>query len=145
MSRPQHTPFNAKAKSSDRGMRSGPVVNIKVGDNVIPVLTSPIDGDPTVDGTDNFGATTSKAGGRFYHAVTANAGSLTKEEVVSAVQTGASAILASGSMAVTASGALVNATAITGLTTATNYELFYVHVDVAGNMSAVVTVALLTL
>lgn len=126
----------------DQAAASGPK---SAGDNVVPVLTSAIDGDPTADGTDNFGATTSKAGGRFYHAVTADGGSLTKAEVVSATQSGASAILASGSMVVGALGAIVNTTAITGLVTATNYELFYVHVDAVGNMSAVVTVALLTL
>ena len=117
---------------------------LSAGDNVLPVLTSAIDGDPTSDGTDNFGATTSKAGGRFYHAVTANAGSLTKAEVVAATQSGASAILASGSMAVGAAGALVNTTAITGLSPSTDYELFYVHVDANGNMSAVATVGLTT-
>ena len=113
------------------------------GDNVAPVLSSPDNGTETVDGTTNFGATTTKGGGGFYWAVTTDAGTATVEQIV--LGTGGNIIAdKAGRVNVTAPG-VVTVAAVTGLSSATAYELFFVHVDSGGNRSASSTVGFTTL
>lgn len=113
------------------------------GDTVAPILSSPDNGTETADGTTNFGATTNKGGGGLYWAVTTDNGSATVAQIV--LGSGGNIIAGkAGRVSIGDPGAILVA-AVTGLTTATNYELFFVHVDERGNRSDSVTVGFLTL
>lgn len=122
----------------DQAAASGPK---SAGDTVIPVLSAIDNGTEDSDGTNNALITTTKGTGRMYWAVTADAGTLTKEQVV--FPTTHALELTSGSIAVSAAG-VVTLTTVSGLNPSTAYELFFVHVDGNGNMSAAATVGFTT-
>jgi hypothetical protein len=109
-----------------------------------PVLTSPSAGTPTSDGATSAGVTTDQGSGRLYWAVVTNGGSATNAQIIAA--SGGNIVAAAGAkgnQVVNAKGAQTIAT-ITGLTTATTYQILYLHVNALSQESNQASVSLTT-
>lgn len=108
-----------------------------------PILTSPIDGDPTGEGTVGAGVTTDQGTGRLYWAVVTNGGSATTAQL----KAGAGGNIVAGkagNQVVGDSGAQTIPT-ITGLSAATTYQIKFLHMNGDGKDSAQASVDLTTL
>lgn len=108
-----------------------------------PILSSPNAGSPTVDGTVGANVTTNQQAGRLFWAVVTNAGSCTDAQLKAG--SGGNIVAGkAGSQAVGNSGVQTIAT-ITGLTTATTYQIKFLHSNVDSKDSAQSSVDLTTL
>jgi hypothetical protein len=116
---------------------------VSVPDVTAPTLSLAIDGDPTADGSTNFGVTTDESGGTLYWAILTNAGSCTDAQLKAG--SGGNIVAGkAGNQVVSVLGAQL-VTSVTGLDASTDYEIVFLHRDAAGNDSAQATVGLTTL
>lgn len=109
-----------------------------------PILSSPNAGTPTSGGSTGQAVTTDQGSGRIYWGVVTNAGSATNAQL----KAGAGGNLVGtatnfGNFQVNAKGAQAPGT-ITGLTTATTYQILYLHTNPQSLDSAQASVSLTT-
>lgn len=109
-----------------------------------PILSAPNAGTPTSTGSTGQAVTTNQGSGRIYWGVVTNAGSATNAQL----KAGAGGNLVGtatnfGNFQVNASGAQAPGT-ITGLTTATTYQILYLHTNPQSQDSAQASVSLTT-
>jgi hypothetical protein len=111
-------------------------------DTTPPTLSNPSDGTPTADGATGPSVDTNEGNGTLYWAVLTNGGSCTDAQLKAG--SGGNIVAGrAGSQAVSGTGTQVTAD-ITGLSSATDYEIVWLHRDAAGNDSAQATVGLTT-
>ncbi len=123
---------------------SGPFLSPNVSVGVVvtaPALTSPTDGTPTPTGATNATVDTDVGNGTLYWAVVTNAGSCTNAQLKAG--TGGNIAAQGGSQAVSGTGTQTVAS-ITGLTTATAYQIKFLHTSAGGSDSAQASVDLTT-
>lgn len=111
------------------------------GDTTAPVLTSPT-ATATGATTATVGATTDEGNGTLYAVVTAGATTPSAAQVIAGQDSAGAAAAATGSVAVSSTGA--KTIGITGLTASTSYYAHLCHRDAASNSSNVVTSAQFT-
>lgn len=126
----------------DRSLRN-PSFKMSGGADIPVVLAAPNAGTPTVDGsTGAFVVAQTTTLGTLYWAVVTNGGAATDAQIIAG--TGGNIVAGVvGNQAVTAPGKQTIAT-ITGLTTATTYQIKFLMVSVGGKNSAQVSVSLTT-
>lgn len=108
-----------------------------------PALTSPDDGTPTSDGTVGASVVTNQGSGRLYWAVVTDGGAATNAQIIAG--TGGNIVAgAAGNQAVGSGGTQTIAT-ITGLASATAYQIKFLHVNGDGTQSNQSSVNLTTL
>ena len=104
------------------------------GDVTAPTLSSPT-GSATGSTTATVGVTTNEGNGTLYWVVTTSSTAPTKAQVKAGQNDAGSAAVASGSQAISSTGAkTANAT---GLTASTTYYAHFMHEDAAANQSTV--------
>lgn len=112
--------------------------------SVAPVLSSPSAGTPTSTGSTGQAVTTDQGSGTLYWGVVTNSGAATNAQLKAG--TGGNLVGTAGnhgSLTVNASGAQAPGT-ITGLTTATTYQILYLHTNPMSQDSAQASVSLTT-
>lgn len=108
--------------------------------SVAPILTAPNAGTPTSSGTTNATVVTDQGSGRLYWAVVTNGGAATNAQI----KAGAGGnIVVAGSQQVNAKGTQTVAS-ITGLTTATTYQILFLHSNAMSQDSNQASVSLTT-
>lgn len=105
-----------------------------------PVLSSPNAGTPSSSGTANATVSSTQGSGRLYWAVVTNGGSATNAQIRAG--TGGNIVVA-GNQAVNASGTQT-VVSITGLTTATTYQILFLHTNPSSQDSNQASVSLTT-
>lgn len=109
-----------------------------------PVLSSPNAGTPTSTGSTGQAVTTDQGSGTLYWGVVTNAGSATNAQLKAG--TGGNLVGTAGNhgaLTVNAKGVQSPGT-ITGLTTATTYQILYLHTNPQSQDSAQASVSLTT-
>ena len=109
-----------------------------------PILSSPNAGTPTTDGSTGQSVVTDQGSGTLYWGVVTNGGTATDAQLKAG--TGGNLVGTAGnrgSLTVNASGTQSPGT-ITGLTTATTYQILYLHTNALSKDSAQVSVSLTT-
>lgn len=105
-----------------------------------PIISSPNAGTPTSSGTTNATVVSDQGSGRLYWAVVTNGGSATNAQIKAG--TGGNIVVA-GNQQVNASGTQT-VSSITGLTTATTYQILFLHVNPSSQDSNQASVSLTT-
>ena len=105
-----------------------------------PALTSPTDGTPTTDGTDNATVDSTVGNGTLYWAVLADGGSATDAQIKAG---SGGDIVVAGSQGVSGTGTQT-VVEITGLESGTDYEIVFLQTSAGGADSSQVSVALTT-
>lgn len=117
-----------------------PTPNPSVGVVVaVPALTNPNAGTPTSSGTTNATVDTTVGDGTLYWAVVPDAGTATDAQI----KNGGGTVIVRGQQSVSGTGTQTIA-AITGLVTATSYEILFIQTNSIGSDSAQATVGLTT-
>ena len=106
----------------------------------LPVLSAPDAGTPAVDGTSNATVASTAGSGRLYWAVVTDGGAATNAQIIAG--SGGNIVVA-GNQAITASGTQTVAS-ISGLATATTYQILFLAVDGKGSQSNQSSVTLVT-
>lgn len=117
-----------------------PTPNPSVGVVVaVPVLSNAADGTPTSEGTEDASVDTTIGNGTLYWAVVPGSGSATDAQI----KNGGGTVIVRGSQDVSGTGTQTVAE-ITGLESATSYEILFLQTNSIGSDSAQATVALTT-
>ena len=113
-------------------------------DVTAPTLSNATAGTLTIDGTTGAGVTTNENNLTLYWAVLTNDGSCTNPQLIA----GSGGNIIAGQSGNQAIGGIAGAKTIpdiTGLDAATDYEIVFLQVDSAGNISAQATIGFTTL
>lgn len=108
-----------------------------------PVLTSPNAGTPTADGTNGANVTTDQGTGRLYWAVVTNGGSATDAQLKAG--SGGNIVAGKAGSQLVGLAGVLTIPGITGLTTATTYQIKFLQSNVDSKDSAQASVNLTTL
>lgn len=108
-----------------------------------PALTSPSSGSATSDGCTGANVTTDQGTGRLYWAVVTNGGSCTDAQLKAG--SGGNIVAGKAGNQVVGGSGVQTISNITGLTTATTYQIKYLHSNGDSKDSAQASVSLTTL
>jgi len=117
-----------------------------VGDAVPPIFTG---GYPTIPATSNLGTSfkletsLNEAGTTYYLVVPANSASPTAAQVVSGANYGAVTVITAGTIGVSAGSTIYDATVSTSLVENTEYDVYVVAKDSAGNLQTTPTLQII--